>query len=766
VFAIFAVLGAAAFAKEDRMKLSEGSEALRVYTLHEPASRGFIASEVALHLRELTGQPHPGPRAIPNRAAVKAPAVVLELDPSLGREAYAAREEGGIVRIRGGDERGIFYGAMAFFEALGCRWFAPGEFGTVIPRLKQVSLPAGWHAEGRPFLPWRGYHICGTGLAQDGKPKGHFDHETLLWMARNRMNFKPIHVGQYDDVAPLLRGYLIEPLAFGHSYGEWVPPSDYEKHPEFFPLVDGKRLKEGQRCLSNPELRRTVVERIVKYVDRHPGLPIVSLAPNDGYAWCQCPACVAMDTARDRAKGELHHRNHLFAETITRAVREKRPGTLLSTIAYSNYTEPGADVPREEGLAISMCITGAVNRGLDDPRSAWAELYRGRIARWREKVGPIFWSEYIQSYGGTFPRPYEQEMLRTIRQLGKQGVQGFKSEVAPGNFDVWRSASFLMYAIARGLYDGAADADALLADFCRNFYGPAADAGLRYHRANREAMQRFPDDLPVLAAQDVPRIWSAQDVARLEQAVAEAAKAVASAPAVYRERVGVLQRQAAELAMTRREVEKTLAESRVLRAAKLGRAPDFGDFDRLPWTEQRQRFNWLPYDPPSRFTAGWSDEALWLCFRLGEKDLAKAVEWAGVRKGDVFHVSGLDMFYCPKPSTGVYYQLGVNIGGAKFMARCLGRQWDSGYDLKPDLRIRMREGGWDLLVGLPWASLETAKPAAGDCWKVSLNRSQSSGGPGLMGGWPKGGAWHRIEAMGELVFEGASPGNDPPGAKF
>lgn len=747
------------------MKLSDGTDTVRVYTLHEPAARGFIAEEVALHLREITGRSTPSPRLVTERAPVRTPAVLLELDRSLGREGYDAEEKAGLVRIRGGDERGIYYGVLALFEALGCRWYAPGEFGTVIPRLREPSLPRGWHVAGKPFLPWRGYHICGTGRAKDGTPREHFDHETLLWMARNRMNFKPIHVSQYDGVAPLLRESLMEPLAFGHSYSEWVPRSDYESHPEFFPLVDGKRLREGQRCLSNPELRRAVVERIVAYVDLHPDLPIVSLAPNDGYAWCQCPGCVAMDSAQDRAKGELHRRNHLFAEAITRAVREKRPKALLSTISYSNYTEPGADVPREEGLAISMCITGAVNRGLDDAGSPWAGLYRGRIARWHAKAGTIFWSEYIQSYGGTFPRPYEQEALRTIRELGKQGVRGYKSEVVPGNFDVWRSASFLMYAVARGLYDGSSDADALLADFCRNFYGPGSDACLRYHLANRAAMQRFPDDLSVLAAQDVPRIWTAQDVEGLEKSVAEAAKAVAAGPAAYRERVGVLQRQVSELALTRREVEKTLAESGMLRAPRIGRAPEFADFDRLAWTEQRQRFNWLPYDPPSRFSVGWNDAALWVAFRLGENDAAKAREFANVRKGDVFHVSGVDTFFSPRPSTGVYYQLAVNVGGARHMARCLGRQWDSGYDLKPDLRIRMREGGWDLLVGIPWGSLETVRPSAGDRWKISLNRAQSSGGPGLMGGWPKGGAWHRIESMGDLIFEGTSLRNDPPKIK-
>ncbi|MCC7518998.1 MAG: DUF4838 domain-containing protein [Verrucomicrobiae bacterium] len=739
------------------LRLTDAEGLVRVFSLDESATRGFLAEEVALHLRELTGRAHPGPKRITACAAAKVPALLLEHDPALGPEAYAAEVRDGLVRIRGGDTRGLYYGVMAFFEALGGRWYAPGAFGTEVPRLKEVALPANWRAEGKPFLPWRGYHICGTGRDRDGTPKDHFDHETLLWMARNRMNFKPIHVSQYDDVAPRLREYLIEPLAFGHSYSNWIPASDYEKHPDFFPLVDGKRLREGQRCLSNPELQRTVVERIVAYADRRPDLRILSLAPNDGYRWCQCLECATMDSPEDRAKGELHRRNHLFAEKIIRAVRKQRPGVVISTISYSNYTEPGADVPPEKGLALSMCVTGAVNRGLDDPKSAWAALYRGRIARWRAKAGPIFWSEYLLSYGGAFPRPCEETILRTIRELKRQGVEGFKSEVVPGNFDVWRSASFLMYVVARGLYDETANADTLLDDFCRNFYGPAAEPARRTLLAHREAMRRFPDDLPMLAAQEVPRIWTADDLARVGRATADATKAVAQAPAVFRERVGVLQRQATELARTRREVERAATESRDVRAARLGPAPDFADFAPLPWTEQRQRFNWLPYDPPSRFAAGWNETALWLCFRLGEPDLSKAFDFARVRKGDAFHVSAVDTFYCPKPESGVYYQFAVSITGEKYMARCVGRQQDSGWNLKPVVRIRPHDSGWDLLVGLPYAGLETTTPSPGDRWKLSLNRAQSSGAPAVMGGWPTGGVWHKIEKMGGLVFEERKP---------
>lgn len=758
-------LMASADAKEALVQLTAGDAPVRVYTLHEPAARGFLAEEIALHLREITGRAQKGPKPIAQRSEATAPALLLERDASLGREAYVAEARDGFIQIRGGDERGLYYGVLAFFEALGCRWFAPGEWGTVIPRRDAIALPSGWRAEGKPFLPWRGYHICGTGRDRDGQPMGHFDHETLLWMARNRMNYKPIHNDQEDRVAPLLREYLLEPLAFGHSYSAWFPASDYEAHPDFFPLVEGKRLKEGQRCLSNPELQRTAVARIVDYLDRHPRLALVSLAPNDGYRWCRCPGCEAMDAPEDRAKGELHRRNHLFAQTIARAVRAQRPGAVLSTISYSNYTEPSADVPPEKGLAISMCVTGAVNRSLDDPQSAWAALYRGRIDRWRAKAGPIFWSEYILSYGGAFPRPYAREMFRTFHQLAKQGVVGYKSEVTPGNFDAWRSASFLMYAVARGLYDAKADADALLEDFCRRFYGAAGEAALRYHRANREAMQRCAEDLPMLAAQNIPKIWSAADIARIEEAADDMRKAAAAGPGRIRARVAVLERQAAELATTRREVENTLAEPGEVRAAKLGVAPAFQDFDRLEWTAQRQRFNWLPYDPPSRFAVGYNETALWLCFRLGEKDLSRARAFARVRKGDVFHVSGVDAFVSPNPSSGVYYQLALNLTGERYMARCLGRQQDSSWDLKPEVRIRTRRGGWDLLVGLPYAALETAPPAPGDRWRLSLNRAQSSGEPAVMGGWPKGGAWHKIATMGDIVFGDPAAPNRPAAKK-
>lgn len=726
---------------------------VRVLSLCDEGARGLIAAEAAVHLEEMTGLRHDLPRRVASIDDAGAPAVVLEVDAALGREAFVCAARDGLVRIRGSDERGLFYGLMAFFEALGFRWFAPGAEGTVIPQLERVELPDGWQISGKPAFRWRGYHICGTGHTRDRAPMGHFDHDTALWMARNRMNFKPIHNEQVDDVNPLLSELLLSPLAFGHSYNQWIPPSEFAARPEFFPLIAGRRQPDGQRCLSNSNLRRQWVERIVAYLDAHPPLSQVSLAPNDAYKWCQCSACAAMDSPQDRARDELNRRNHLFSAAIAREVGARRPGRSVSTISYCNYLDPVDDVPREEALAVSMCITRAQNRALDDAQSPSNRIYLDRTERWLEKAGQVFWSFYFLSYGGTFPRPYEAQTLRTLRLLAEKGVAGIKSEVSPGEYDVWRSAIFFMYLAARGMYDTSLDAEALQEDFCSKFYGPAAAPCLRYYRLHSEVIRRFPDELTQMDADLVPKLYTEADLALMRGSLDDAVRALDGADPVYRRRLDLLLRQGKEIEDTRREMDACAREAAPLTAAHRMRPPDFDDFDSLVWTPQRMRKNRLPYATPSRFAATWTDEALFICFRLGEPDMRQVFEGhRQVPDARVWGQSNVDCFFCPVPESGVYFQVAVNISGMVYGARARGREWDSAYALDPEARVRGMDGHWELVLGLRFDRLQMPRPRAGDRLRLAINRGQLCIGPTILGGWPNGGSWHRIETMGELEF--------------
>ena len=722
-----------------------------VYALSDELGEGFVADEVALHLSELTGVRHERPRRVGGVSEAEAPCLALEVSPELGREAHDCRVEDGRVRIRGGDARGVYYGALALFEALGFRWYAPGEDGTVTPPASAAEVPDDWRSAGTPSLDWRGYHICGTGFTREGEPIGHFDHETALWMARNRMNFKPIHNDEYDEVTPLLREVGLSPLAFGHSYSGWMPNEEFEAHPELFAEIAGKRRPGGQPCLSNPETLRRFVERIVAFMDAHPDLPIVSIAPNDGYKFCQCAGCAAMDSAEDREKAEVNRRNHVFSARVAAEVRKLRPDRQVSTLSYCNYLEPSDDVPPEANLAVSMCITRAQTRALDDPESPSNRTFRERLDRWLAKTGGVFWSAYYLSYGGTFPRPYEGQIARTIRYLVKRGVRGLKSEVTPGRYDRWQSAVFYLYLVARLAYDAGTEPDALLQDFCERYYGPAAEPCIESHRLHSAVVERFDGEMRYVEAPLLPTLYTDDEIERLNALGGEAARAVEGADPAFGRRLEPLLRQAGELARSRGEVLRAEAESAPLACPHWAEGPTFEDFDDLVWTEQRMRPNLLPYPEPSRFATAWTDEALWVCFRLGEPDVAASVEADKVREG-AWGRSLVDCFFCPDPASGFYYQVVVNVVGGTYVARCRGREWNAGYtmDLSPQVRHLARR--WELILRLPFTSLEAGTPAPGGRWRLAVNRGQQCRSPRVLGGWPMGGSWHRVDTMGELVF--------------
>ncbi len=691
----------------------------------------FVPDELTDHLVEM---------------GVDMPSVQLTVEPALGREAHLAEWSDGALRIRGGDPRGVYHGVLSFLEALGCRWLAPGEWGTVIPRLDRIALPNGWRSAGQPAMLWRGLHICGTGHDQEGNAIFHYDVRTALWMARNRMNFKPIHIDEINQAAPLLARHLLSPLAFGHSYSAWIPMGDYREHPEWFPLVDGRRLREGQRCLSNSALRDAWAERLIAYAESHPDLPILSLAPNDGYRWCTCPDCTALDTPEDRERQELNRRHHHFSADLARRLRAACPTACLSTISYCNYLDPANDIEQEPNLAVSLCAMHARNRPLDDPLSPINQTFLRRLAAWREKAGKLFWSSYDLSYGGTLPQAYDAATARTIQVLRANGVAGLKTEVVPGEQERWRVNAWPLYLLARLCYAPDLDLAALRQDFCRHAYGPAANPAERILALHAEAMAELAgEDLHALSPEHLPRIYPPHRL----KALTDAALADAG-DAECRARFAAVQAQVEELTAACDAKVVAVIEAAPIRAPHL-HGISFDVFDCLTWVPQRQRSNLLPFATPSSCSVAWTDEELWLAFRLGEPDVATALADTGEGSG-AFSGSNVDCFIHPEARTGVYYQLAINIAGQVYSARCHQRQWNSDYKLEPTVELRHHRKRWDLLIGISWERLGVTRPTVGDSWHLALNRGQQCASPRLLGGWPNGGGWHNIENMGTLHF--------------
>ena len=64
----------------------------------------------------------------------------------------------------------------------------------------------------------------------------------------------------------------------------------YEQHPEYFALVDGKRLRDRtQLCCTNEDVIQLAIDGIRQRMRSAPDATYFSVSQNDWGNFCQCP---------------------------------------------------------------------------------------------------------------------------------------------------------------------------------------------------------------------------------------------------------------------------------------------------------------------------------------------------------------------------------------------------------------------------------------------------------------------------------------------
>ena len=103
--------------------------------------------------------------------------------------------------------------------------------------------------------------------------------------------------GQYDQ--GYRNWYKIEELddwgMFVHTFNKLISPEVYfDEHPEYFSLISGRRLKDAQLCLSNPEVIQLLIENLGKEMAKKPEKKYWSVSQNDAINYCECDNCFAL----------------------------------------------------------------------------------------------------------------------------------------------------------------------------------------------------------------------------------------------------------------------------------------------------------------------------------------------------------------------------------------------------------------------------------------------------------------------------------------
>ena len=209
-----------------------------------------------------------------------------------------------------GNVEGPAFGVSELLEQLGCRWFMPGDLGTVIPQLKTISV-AEQTTQQRPSFPSRWFQMP--------------DKD---WQARVRCGGDAFSGGH---------GIHAPPLKLDKATGTWGP----KENAEYYGLVKGVRVGR-QHCVSNPKLIEFTVNRVKELRKSGKG-PVVALGPNDGAGFCECEKCRALDGGDfDPFSNEISvtDRYVWFFNQVLKGVEAEYPDTKLAFYIYHSYMRP------------------------------------------------------------------------------------------------------------------------------------------------------------------------------------------------------------------------------------------------------------------------------------------------------------------------------------------------------------------------------------------------------------------------------------------
>jgi hypothetical protein len=415
----------------------------------------------------------------------------------LGPGGIALSAKGNVLALFGADALtpadtdGTRYAVTTFMEdQLGVRYLWPGELGKVVPCRETIAV-ADFEHRFTPTLAQRrirsmGYHDrIQVGLDRLGFRKE--DYELLRTEAQRAQSESPDWFDWHR-----LGGNL--KMNGGHAFGHlWAKYG--KEHSDWFALQpDGSRDQSrypdrARLCKSNPNLIAAIAREKIEELNRHPDLLGVALGPNDGgrTTFCSCPKCEALDSPRGRkvllsdfagsARRDFEHvsltdRMVYFWNAIAELVAKVHPDKLLVVDAYSAYAAP----PVERKLHPNLVVRFA-------PLGYHAEDYRQESLRdweaWSKAAKRIYFRPNLMLLGRRdgLPLLYVHKFGQDFRHLAGHGMIGTDFDACCHH---WATQGLNYYVVARLHWNPEQDVDAIVDDYCRAGFGPAAKSVRRY----------------------------------------------------------------------------------------------------------------------------------------------------------------------------------------------------------------------------------------------------------------------------------------------
>jgi len=371
-----------------------------------------------------------------------------ELNP----ETYAIRLRQGNVLFTGRWPTPTYFAVVSFIEQnLGVRWFAPGRLWEYVPEGEPGELVV---------------EVSDVVKEPDTSPRIWSGHAWFppweLWNLRNKT----------------VESEVVPRRQFQNFIHRVFPPAEYARqHPEYYPLIDGKRWipTGGARwrpCESNPDVVRLTVQYARRWFDAHPQVDSFSLGMDDITHLCGCPACRAMDASPDAyQRREFSDRHYKFVNAVARQIRRTHPDRYIGTLIYNVVRQPPKTVLRLEDNVFGFITERSALWWQEGRKEADHQLTR----EWARRAKHLSRYDYY-GMGCLTPRFYPHTMAEQMRFDKSLGLEGMYVEV----YTFLPHTAPMIWALAKLQWDHTLDIDQLLEEFYAKMYAQAAPLMRRY----------------------------------------------------------------------------------------------------------------------------------------------------------------------------------------------------------------------------------------------------------------------------------------------
>lgn len=383
-------------------------------------------------------------------------------------------------------ERGTLFGVYEFLERFaGCRFYFPGELGTITPCRESLDIPNGRILETPAFDLARRYSTFWDGEYPESLrifTNGTAYAERVLQYYRNR-----------GETA-----YI--PCCHGSNHFHY-PERFGKEHPEYFALLDekagrrslpdGKSHHMGQLCWSSavteevyadvrsylsgesafvrgiPQYGHKIEEGKFDWGPNCQGRKYVDIMPQDGFKGCRCAACqAAYDKSPNFATDLIWGKT---CEMARRLKAEKIPGNVVMMAYWPYGGVPAFEIP--DNVQVQVATRGPWGIYDEVGMRAQTKLVRD----WSEKLGHKVWLWNYACKVSTLTLP-------NVPTVTPRAWAKFYSSMSPyigGAFvessldrSIYNFLNF--YIFGKVSWNPQCDWQGLLDEYYRLMFGPAA----------------------------------------------------------------------------------------------------------------------------------------------------------------------------------------------------------------------------------------------------------------------------------------------------